>query len=173
MSQWVLSTSASCRLRAPIPPSQGGSPEVRLCPAGGHAPPWQPAAHKGLRRKGFSPVYWHLCVVAVLKVLTVSPAITYNWLLFFHVPPGNSSSSQARGGVLGLGRLLWAGEVCENGQDGLRKGNVAPSCLSIPPKQLPLQICCPALAKAISEGCGCTAVSASPLGWANPLALVQ
>lgn len=82
-------------------------------------------------RKGFSPVYWHSCVAAVLKVLTVSPAITYNWLLFFRVPPGNSSCSQTLGGVLGLGRLLCAGEVCENGQDWLRKGNVAPSCLSL------------------------------------------
>lgn len=77
-------------------------------------------------RKGFSTVCWHSCVAAVLKVLTVSPAIIYNWLLFFHVPPGNSSSSQALGGVLGLGRLLCAGEMCENGQDWLRKGNVAP-----------------------------------------------
>lgn len=93
-------------------------------------------------RKGFSPVYWHSCVAAVLKVLTVSPAITYNWLLFFHVAPGNSSSSQAPAGVLGLGRLLWAGEGCENGQGWLRKGNMAPSCLSlgylsIPPEAVP------------------------------------
>lgn len=76
-------------------------------------------------------MYWHSCVAAVLKVLTVSPAITYNWLLFFRVPPGNRGSSQALGGVLGLGRLLWAGEVWENAQDWLRKGNVAPSCLSL------------------------------------------
>lgn len=73
-------------------------------------------------RKGFNPVYWHLCAVVVLKVLAVSLAITYNWLLFFRVPPGNSSSSQAASGVLGLGRLPCAREVCGNSQNWLGKG---------------------------------------------------
>lgn len=46
-------------------------------------------------------------------------------------------ATAAPGGVLELGRLLCAGEVCENGQGWLRKGNVAPSCLSTPPEAAP------------------------------------
>lgn len=144
----------------------------------GPCSPWQPAAHKGLMRKGFSPVCWHSCVAAVLKVLTVSPAITYNWLLFFHVPPGNSSSSQARGGVLGLGRLLCAGEVCENGQDWLRKGNVAPSfpslgLLSIPPEAGASADLLSSTGKGHLWWLWMHWRKCIILGWANPLVLGQ
>ena len=83
-----------------------------------------PLAVCGIQRadeKGIQSMYWHSCGVVVLKVLAVSLAVTYNWLLFFRAPPGNSSSSQAAGGALGLGRLLRAWEVCGNRQNSLRR----------------------------------------------------
>lgn len=53
-------------------------------------------------RKGFNPVYWRLCVVVVLKVLAVSLAITYNWLLY-------SLLATAALPKLLVGRWVWKG----------------------------------------------------------------